>query len=105
MFNFLQSIAESVNSIKLSSHQSYALLLIYSTPTPELALEYINGSEKLMSATAYLKRMQLISYSPRGYNTNKNGESVLRYNGFIDDNDNLTSSGRQLLNTKTSEVK
>lgn len=105
MFNILQTINENVNSIKLGAHQAYSLLLIFSSPTPELALEYINASSKLIDATAYLKRMQLIRYNPSGYTINSVGEKVLAYNGFIDPSGNLTTKGRALLNTKSSEVK
>jgi hypothetical protein len=105
MFNILQSINENVNSIKLGAHQAYSLLLIFASPTAEMALEYINASEKLINATAYLKRMQLIKYNPAGYTINNVGEKVLAYNGFIDEKGNLTSKGRELLNTKNSEVK
>jgi hypothetical protein len=105
MFTILDSINENVNSIKLGMHQAYSLLLIFSSPTPELALEYINSSEKLINATAYLKRMQLIKYNPAGYTINNMGEKVLSYNGFIDDKGNLTQKGKALLNTKNSEIK
>lgn len=105
MFNILQIINENINSIKLGAHQAYSLLLIFSSPTPQLALEYIYASEKLINATAYLKRMQLIRYNPSGYTINNVGEKVLAYNGFIDQSGNLTTKGRALLNTKSSEVK
>lgn len=104
-FDIIQTINENINSIKLGAHQAYSLLLIFASPTPELALEYINASEKLLNATAYLKRMQLIRYNPAGYTVNTTGEKVLAYNGFIDGQSNLTAKGKSLLNTKNSEVK
>jgi hypothetical protein len=102
MFTILHSINENINSIKLNTHQSYSLLLIYSSPTEELALEYIKSSEKLIAATAYLKEMQLIKYNPSGYKINDAGLKVLIYNGFIDEDGNLTLKGKNLLNTKKS---
>lgn len=105
MFEAINQINENVNSIKLTNYQSYSLLLIFSSPTTELALEYINSSEKLIEATAFLKKMNLINYSPNGYNINNNGKKVLEFNGFIDQNENLLAKGKQLLSVKASALK
>jgi hypothetical protein len=102
--NLIRQLSENINNTNLSMSQSYCLLLIYSSPTEDIALEIINQNDKFVVATAYLKRMNLINYSPSGYKINNSGLSVLKFNGYIDDNLNLTSNGKQLLRTNKSII-
>ncbi len=85
----------------LSLYQSLALLIIHSSPTPELATELINKNLKLINAINFLKGTRLISYNPSGYKCTSYGVHMLIYNGFLNQNGSLTDKGRKLINTRS----
>lgn len=100
--NFLKWLMEEKKvDDKLSYYQLFTLLLINSSPTPELAAEIINKNSKLGNAINFLKKTRLISYNPTGYKCTVHGAQVLIYNGLLNDNYSLTPKGKKILNTRS----
>lgn len=91
-------LLEAIQSPGLSIYQSLALLIIFSSPTPEIASELTEKNQKLIEAVMFLKTNNLIYYSPSGYKINQNGLNKLKYDGYVDESGRLTQKGKTLLN-------
>jgi hypothetical protein len=103
--NWLMEQQENIpNILKPSNYELLALVLIYSAPTPKLAIELIEKSPKLNAAISFLKENRLIFYSfqdkESGYKCTPRGIYMLKYNGIIRRN-RLTGKGKRLVATRS----
>lgn len=101
---FIKQLNETLNSINFSQLQFYCLLLIFISPTEEIAMSIVEKNEKFMEAVKLFKENNLINFVPNGYSINKKGISVLEFNGFLE-NGILTDKGKNLLRSNSNYIK
>lgn len=96
MYKLINEISGAVNP-RLTDIQKSVLLLSFSAPTPQLAFEDANGSEYITSARDFLYRVGLITIGQNSIKITSDGYQSLIENGLIDETDQITEIGKELL--------
>lgn len=101
-FELLSEIASRPN-LRLTTTQKAALLRIFIAQTPQLALEATTGTRSIVAARDFLYTNNFIVGVDGGVKITGVGYDELVENGLIDENDEITEIGKQLLDAVSTE--
>lgn len=85
----------NLNTLKLTTSQKQLLVRIFTSPTPELAKAETEFGEKNIAATEILKDLNLIEVDDETASVSSDGKEVMKKQGLLDDNDQLSSEAEQ----------
>ena len=90
-----------INTIRLSDIQKLILLMAHTAATPRLAREFINGKIHFIQAADFLSRYNMIQLTESELSITEIGKNQLIQYNLIDDTDELTDEGQNLLDSSS----
>lgn len=84
-----------LHTISLTDTQKEVLIRVYTAATPELAKAETEFGEKNIAAADILQHIEAISINEKGAFVEETGKELMRQQGLLDDEDNLTDEASQ----------
>lgn len=102
--NILQEIINA-NTVNLTNTQQGVLVIIKTSPTPEVAYEATNGADHTVSARTSLRTLGLIKVGGNKAILTPTGEQVLLNYNLSDETGQMTDRGKQMIDSYNKQFK